>query len=188
MGRRRQEGARVETSVRLVAGLPGSGKTPYLEKLREEGWEVFDDFNANAYQNSDHFKKARRYDELIRTLRQGRKCAVADMAFCRERDQSEAERMLRGRSSRCRSSVAVLQERPAGVHGEHSQGAPSSRVEASQAAGVLEGIFGACRRRVLASVAQSRPARLIGRWALYAGFGSSPPEFQNPPGARQEPR
>jgi predicted ATPase len=39
----------------LVGGLPGSGKTPLLEQLRREGWEQFDDFQTEAYDNSPRF-------------------------------------------------------------------------------------------------------------------------------------
>jgi hypothetical protein len=81
--------------VLIVAGLPGSGKTPYLGRLRAEGWEIFDDFKADAHNDSPLFKSARRYDELIEALRNGRKCVVSDLAFCRTTDRQDAEKVLR---------------------------------------------------------------------------------------------
>lgn len=81
--------------VLLVAGLPGSGKTPYLEWLQDQGWEVFDDFKANARDDSPRFRDAPRYDVLVRTLREGHRCAVADLAFCRQADRDEADHVLR---------------------------------------------------------------------------------------------
>lgn len=80
--------------ILLVAGLAGSGKTPYLTRLGAEGWVVFDDFKANSRMNSSHLRNARRCEELIQALRDGRNCVVADMGFCRSRDRDEAESIL----------------------------------------------------------------------------------------------
>lgn len=33
----------------LIAGLPGSGKTTHMDSMRRDGWTIFDDFKANAY-------------------------------------------------------------------------------------------------------------------------------------------
>jgi len=85
----------VNSKCRLVAGLAGSGKTPYLNKLKSVGWTVFDDFKANARNNSPYFKNARCYEELILTLQKGRNCVVADMDFCKLEAREEAERILR---------------------------------------------------------------------------------------------
>ncbi|MGH9382952.1 MAG: hypothetical protein ACRD2N_01470 [Vicinamibacterales bacterium] len=80
--------------VIFVGGLPGSGKTPYLEQLRDQGYEVFDDFQANARENSPHFERARRCEELIQTLRSGRICVVADMRLICPDYRQEAQRFL----------------------------------------------------------------------------------------------
>ena len=79
----------------LVAGLPGCGKTGYLRRLETEGWRIFDDFKANARQDSSHFAASRHYDSLIQDLRDGRRCVVADIDFCRESARAEAEHVLR---------------------------------------------------------------------------------------------
>lgn len=76
--------------VLLIAGLPGSGKTPRLTQLQSEGWTTFDDYQANAHNNSPHFRAGRRYGELVQALREGKKCAVADMKLCRPEDRAEA--------------------------------------------------------------------------------------------------
>jgi predicted ATPase len=39
----------------MVAGLPGCGKTTYLDELRRAGWSVFDDFKAEAIGDSSRF-------------------------------------------------------------------------------------------------------------------------------------
>ena len=86
--------------VILVGGLPGSGKTPYLEGLRTAGWEIFDDFQANAHDNSPQFQKARRCGELIQALREGLNCVVADMRLVCSDYQVEAEQVLRAHVGR----------------------------------------------------------------------------------------
>jgi len=81
--------------VLLVAGLPGCGKTTYLQQLAQEGWELFDDFKASARNNSSRFRDSRRYESLIAALRGGRNCVVADIDFCCAEPRAEAERVLR---------------------------------------------------------------------------------------------
>lgn len=80
--------------VLLIVGLPGSGKSPHLARLRMEGWEIFDDYQAKANGNSPSFRAGRRYGELVRSLRDGKTCAVADMKFCRPADKEEARNNL----------------------------------------------------------------------------------------------
>jgi predicted kinase len=84
-------------SVLLVAGLPGSGKSTYLRELELVGWLKFDDFKANAIGNSSTFQNARRFEELVECLRDGRRCVVSDIDFCKTDSREEAERILRAR-------------------------------------------------------------------------------------------
>lgn len=79
----------------LIAGLPGSGKTTYLETLRQEGWLVFDDFKANAYNDSSVFWHSRNYEALLMALREGQKCVVVDIDFCKTNSRHEADTSLR---------------------------------------------------------------------------------------------
>jgi len=79
----------------LIAGLPGSGKTTHMDSMRRDGWTVFDDFKANAYNDSPDFQFSRNYRTLLSALREGQKCAVADIDFCTTRSRSEAEMILR---------------------------------------------------------------------------------------------
>ncbi len=78
----------------FVAGLPGSGKTPRLARLQTEGWAIFDDYQANAHGNSPAFRAGRRYGELVQALRDGKRCAVADMKFCLAQDRAQARNNL----------------------------------------------------------------------------------------------
>ncbi|OFV96503.1 MAG: hypothetical protein A3H28_06205 [Acidobacteria bacterium RIFCSPLOWO2_02_FULL_61_28] len=85
-------------NVILVVGLPGCGKTTYVDKLTAEfGAQKFDDFKANAHYDSPTFQCARRFDELIIKLVRGETCIVADIDFCRNEARIEAEEEIKGR-------------------------------------------------------------------------------------------
>jgi RNase adaptor protein for sRNA GlmZ degradation len=79
----------------LIAGLPGSGKTTYLKALQQEGWLVFDDFKANAYNDSSVFWHSQNYEALLMVLREGQKCVVVDIDFCKTESRHEADTALR---------------------------------------------------------------------------------------------
>jgi hypothetical protein len=68
----------------VVVGLPGSGKTFYLDRLKAKGTvqEAFDDFHANAAGNSSNVSASRWWGPLMESLTRGADCAVADIAFC----------------------------------------------------------------------------------------------------------
>lgn len=89
-----QDLKQVTPRVILLGGLPGSGKTPYLEQLRTQGWEIFDDFQANAHENSPRFQQARRCEELVQALRTGRACVVSDMRVLCPDYRQQAQRFL----------------------------------------------------------------------------------------------
>jgi hypothetical protein len=78
----------------MVAGLPGCGKTTYLEELRRDGWLAFDDFKAGAIDNSPSFHKSRKFGTLLASVREGHKCAVADIDFCKSESREEGENVL----------------------------------------------------------------------------------------------
>jgi len=80
----------------LVAGLPGCGKTTYLCQMCREGWLVFDDFKANAFNNNPNFRCSRKLSALISALHDNLKCVVADIDFCDTDSRIEAETVLRG--------------------------------------------------------------------------------------------
>jgi hypothetical protein len=80
--------------ILLVAGLPGSGKTTLLSGLEKEGWLIFDDFKAGAFFDSPQFRNARRYTNLLQSLKSGGKCVVADIDFCNSAPRAEAESVI----------------------------------------------------------------------------------------------
>ncbi len=81
-------------AVTFVVGLPGSGKTHWL-RINESNPElVFDDFHANAFENSHLFQCAQRFPELLVKLNEGYHCYVADIAYCLQNRRQEAEAYL----------------------------------------------------------------------------------------------
>ena len=65
-------------------GLPGSGKSYYLKRLRNDGtvrW-ICEDFHADAYRDSEHVVDSRHFALLVENLQHGLVCGVADIAFC----------------------------------------------------------------------------------------------------------
>ncbi len=85
----------MSAEINLIAGLPGSGKTTYMEARQREGWSIFDDFKANAFNDSSVFWHSRNYEALPMALREDQKYLVADIDFCKANSRSEAETALR---------------------------------------------------------------------------------------------
>jgi len=78
----------------LVGGLPGSGKSCLLHGFRQEGWKIFDDFQAGALNDSPQFEHSRRFGELIADLRGGTRCVVADIRVIHEPYRANARDAL----------------------------------------------------------------------------------------------
>lgn len=63
----------------LLGGLPGSGKSCYLDVLIERGWTKFDDFQAKTPNDSIDFEDSRQFADLVAALKTGERCVVADI-------------------------------------------------------------------------------------------------------------
>lgn len=80
----------------FIAGLPGSGKSFYVEKLSKElQAECFDDYKNNAINNSGLFPFSRNFINLIASLRNNRDCIISDVDFCDPNARAEAEMFIR---------------------------------------------------------------------------------------------
>lgn len=68
----------------VVIGLPGSGKTYYLQKLKDSGEvsAIYDDFQAKATEKDKNPRLSRYYGLLITDLRQGKTVAISDIRYC----------------------------------------------------------------------------------------------------------
>jgi hypothetical protein len=84
----------VRPQIILLVGLPGCDKTTYLNELRRDGWSDFDDFKSGSIDNSREFHKAARCEALVGCLRNGQRCVVADIDFCKSESRDDAESFL----------------------------------------------------------------------------------------------
>ena len=77
----------------IVVGLPGSGKTTYMQKLLKDGkiTAFYDDFQARAIEHDKNPYLSRHYAPLVADLRRGKSVAVSDIRYC---DRSELNRLL----------------------------------------------------------------------------------------------
>jgi len=83
------------SEIVLLVGLPGCGKTTLLCEMCRDGWLVFDDFKAAAFDNSPRFSNSRKFRTLMSAIHDGLRCAVADIDFCKEHSRAEAESAVR---------------------------------------------------------------------------------------------
>jgi hypothetical protein len=79
----------------LLAGLPGCGKTTHLCQMCRNGWLVFDDYKAQAFEDCSKFARSLKFLPLITALHAGVKCVAADIDFCATDARNEAEVVLR---------------------------------------------------------------------------------------------
>jgi hypothetical protein len=79
-----------------VAGLPGCGKSHHVSELRKHCTGVCaEDFQAFAHNNSPRFTDSKHYADLIRDLRDGKDCVIADIAYCDTWLRVEVEEAVR---------------------------------------------------------------------------------------------
>jgi len=99
--------------VTIMVGLPGSGKTKYLQAMNALTYEhgvnepdttiYFDDFHGSALDNSSAFFKRKHYQNLSLALAGGRDCILSDVAYCcpeRLRQAVEGLENLAGQTKR----------------------------------------------------------------------------------------
>jgi len=71
----------------IIIGLPGSGKSHYIKNLVAYGEiekeHVYDDFHANAHNNSSEVTASQHFIPLIESLKNDKNCLVSDIVFCK---------------------------------------------------------------------------------------------------------
>lgn len=70
------------TNLAIWHGLPGSGKTTRLNRLKSAGYHVYDDFMRDAREPGRSILDASCSGELLEWLRMGNLCAIADIRLC----------------------------------------------------------------------------------------------------------
>ena len=99
-------------SLILLGGLPGSGKSCHLRDLKEQGWKVFDDFQAKASHDSDQFGHSRRFEELISDLKARQMCVVADIRVVHAPYRASATAALRRRLGAVQLEIQLFENNP----------------------------------------------------------------------------
>lgn len=80
----------------VVVGLPGSGKSHLIRQRQAECPGVcVQDFMANSHGHSHRFTDSRHYGDLVRDLRAGKDCVIADIAYCDTWSRVEVEGVIR---------------------------------------------------------------------------------------------
>jgi len=80
----------------VVVGMPGSGKSHYIEKHKSHyPGTCTQDYMRNSYNNSIHFTDSQHYDKLVLNLRNGNDSIIADIEFCDTWRRVEIEEVIR---------------------------------------------------------------------------------------------
>jgi predicted kinase len=81
--------------VVIVVGLPGSGKSHFVKSHRSQynGLVVCDYFKDSLVPTLS-LPGSRHYQDLLKSLREGRDCLIADIAFCQAPRRAETVRIL----------------------------------------------------------------------------------------------
>jgi hypothetical protein len=73
----------MKTKLTIICGLPGSGKSKWIEDHKGEfPGCVSDDFHANAIDDDSALRKSRDFNKLKKALQEGRNSCIADIAYC----------------------------------------------------------------------------------------------------------
>ena len=97
----------------LLGGLPGSGKSFYVEALVGRGWKKFDDFQSKARNDSTDFRDSRLFQDLVAALKAGERCVVADIRVAHQPYRESALRALRGDIGTINCQFQIFENQPA---------------------------------------------------------------------------
>jgi hypothetical protein len=75
-------------------GLPGSGKSWYLERYRRTH-SVFDDFMKHSIRDRCEFAFSRHYPTIANALKCSQPCVIADVRLCHQMFRGEVKDVLR---------------------------------------------------------------------------------------------
>jgi hypothetical protein len=76
-----------KSEVIFLVGMPGSGKTIYLNtviarEFKSGKLKIFDDYHADAKGGSDKFVDSKHYEDLERRIKKGKDSLISDIVYC----------------------------------------------------------------------------------------------------------
>lgn len=80
--------------VILIAGMPGAGKSTFMDRNLDWIDVFFDDFKNGALFDDSHFLFSKDYPKLGALLLEGKQVALADVDFCDRGSLKQAEEVL----------------------------------------------------------------------------------------------
>ena len=84
------------SKLTILVGFPGSGKSYYINNIKEEyNGKVADDFMKDSKDNSREFLRSCHWEELVADLNDDRDCLISDIRFCNEEDRNNFESQLK---------------------------------------------------------------------------------------------
>lgn len=81
----------------FIIGLPGSGKSRYIEKNYSDTnkYLIFDDVKGDAVMNNGDFAYSKYYPEIIAKIKEGKiNIVVSDIDFCKDGELKKAKDIL----------------------------------------------------------------------------------------------
>lgn len=89
--RRRKNSGKIMKKIIVITGLPGSGKSTYINKTYKDrqGYRIIsEDYQANAINDSPVFERSKHYSDLLNTLRETDDIPViSDLRYCSKNEQ-----------------------------------------------------------------------------------------------------
>jgi hypothetical protein len=79
----------------IVVGMPGSGKSHYIREQQPQFPGIcVHDYMSNSHGHSPRFTDSRLYPNLVRALRDGKDCLIADIEYCDTWRRVEVEEVI----------------------------------------------------------------------------------------------